>query len=106
MPHRCTKCGRVYQDGDYRILEGCECGNNTFIYIPKSREFRDKPDEEYEVKRERDEFGIECIRIIAPGQYEINIENILKRDGIIIALREEGRYVIHLPSFLKKRKKD
>jgi len=37
MPHKCTKCGKIYPDGDYRILNGCECGNNKFLYVPKER---------------------------------------------------------------------
>ncbi len=37
--------------------------------------------------------------------YEIKLENILSRDGIVIALQEEGRYMIHLPSLLKKRER-
>ncbi len=49
--------------------------------------------------------GIESVKIIAPGMYEIKLENILSRDGIVIALQEEGRYMIHLPSLLKKREK-
>ena len=113
MPHKCTKCGRIYPDGDYRILNGCECGNNRFLYVPKEKLVEERKKEEVEVIKEDrakdvdriDLEGIECVRIIAPGQYEINLENIFKQEGIVIALQEEGRYVIHLPSLLKKREK-
>ncbi len=98
MPHMCTKCGKIYPDGDMRLLNGCECGNNKFVYIPKKKE---EKEEEREIKYEMD---IESIRIIAPGQYEINIEKLLSDRGIVIALQENGRYVIHLPSLLKKKK--
>lgn len=34
MPHRCTKCGAVFQDGDSVILTGCpECKWNKFLYF-------------------------------------------------------------------------
>lgn len=105
MPHRCTKCGKLYADGDMRLLNGCECGNNKFLYVP--REKAEKPEEvAQELKKELSRFGIESIRIIAPGQYEINLERLLEREEIIIALEEEGRYIIHLPSLLKKKPKE
>jgi len=93
MPHKCTRCGKVYEDGDVRILSGCECGNNKFIYIPKRKREKEEKDR------------IEIVRILSPGCYEINLENAFKKDGIIIALGEEGKYAIHLPSLLRKRKK-
>ncbi len=98
MPHRCTKCGKIYEDGDMRILNGCECGNNKFEYIPKERKVKEK-------KADREGEKIEIVRIISPGCYEINLENAFKKEGIIIALGEEGKYAIHLPSLLKRRKK-
>ena len=68
--------------------------------MPKDREERT----EEEIKREFEEMGIESVRIIAPGQYQINLEKLLEREEIVIALREDGRYVIHLPSLLKRKK--
>jgi len=103
MPHRCTKCGKEYSDGDMQILQGCECGNNKFLYVPKER--RDAKEQAEEVKNQLSEMGVESVKILAPGQYEINLEKILSRDEIVIALQEDGRYVIHLPSLLKRRKK-
>ena len=108
MPHKCTKCGKIYQDGDYRILKGCECGNNRFLYVPKEKPKKKEEERKKEEKEEikLDDFeGIESVRIIAPGMYEIKLENIFSRDGIVIAIQEEGRYMIHLPSLLKKKKK-
>jgi len=104
MPHRCTKCGKEYPDGDMRLLQGCECGNKKFLYVPKARE-KSTEEQAEEVKSQLSEMGVESVKIIAPGQYEINLEKILSREEIIIALQEDGRYVIHLPSLLKRRKK-
>jgi len=118
MPHRCTKCGRLYEDGDMNILNGCICGNNKFLYVPKETiskeidliEEREINENEIEIiktsksDKEKEE-DIDCVKIISPGQYEINIENLLKIDGLIIELQEEGRYIIHLPSLLKRKNK-
>ncbi len=103
MPHKCTNCGKLYADGDMRLLQGCECGNNKFLYIPKEK--KEKTEVE-EIKKELTRFGIESIRIIAPGQYEINLEKLFEREEIIIAIEEDGKYVIHLPSLLKKKPKE
>lgn len=105
MPHRCTKCGKLFADGDMRLLNGCECGNNKFLYVPKQREVEKTEEVAQELKKELLRFGIESVRIIAPGQYEINLEKLLERDEIIIALEEDGRYMIHLPSLLKRKPK-
>jgi hypothetical protein len=103
MPHRCTKCGREYQDGDMQILQGCECGNNKFLYVPKEKRDIREQLEMLEIKSS--DAGIESVKIIAPGQYEINLDKIFTRDEIIIALQQDGRYMLHLPSLLKRRKK-
>ncbi len=102
MAHRCTKCGKLYPSGDMRVLSGCECGNNKFLYVPDEK--REKVEIEQEIKKEFTQMGIESVRILSPGRYEINLEKLLEGEGIVIALQEDGRYVIHLPSLLKKRK--
>ena len=114
MPHRCTKCGKVYPDGDSRILRGCECGNNRFEYVPREsvreakREERRKKEarkteKEKRIEREGvDIEGVESVKILSPGMYEINLEKVFSRDEIVIALQEEGRYAIHLPSLVGK----
>ncbi|WP_457591106.1 Zn-ribbon domain-containing protein [Geoglobus sp.] len=98
MPHRCTQCGKEYPDGDVRILQGCECGNNKFLYIPKKK---GRETEEIKEQFER----IESVRILAPGMYELNIEKLLEGGEVVIALQEDGKYAVHLPSLLKKKKR-
>ena len=112
MPHRCTKCGKEYPDGDMRILKGCECGNNKFLYVPKAKaEVEvakvDAATTEEPVKRlekQLTDMGIASVKIIAPGKYELNLDRLFTSDEIVIALQEDGKYVIHLPSLLKSKK--
>lgn len=47
---------------------------------------------------------VESVRILAPGTYELNLESLLERDEIVMALKEDGTYVIHLPSVFNKKK--
>jgi predicted nucleic acid-binding Zn-ribbon protein len=47
---------------------------------------------------------VESIRILAPGQYELNLESLLERKEIVMALKEDGTYIVHLPSVFKQKK--
>ena len=49
-----------------------------------------------ELRRELNE-QFESIRIVAPGQYELNLMELYDREEHIIALQEDGRYVIQVP---------
>ncbi|WP_331235324.1 OapC/ArvC family zinc-ribbon domain-containing protein [Natronorarus salvus] len=49
-----------------------------------------------ELRRELNE-QFESIRIVDRGTYELNLMELYKRDEYIIALREDGRYVIEMP---------
>ncbi len=111
MPHRCTECGKEFVDGDMQILKGCECGNNKFLYVPKKREGEEKEEpvdveeKAEEVKNQiAEEMGMETVRIVAPGQYEINLDKVLSREEIIISLQQDGKYLLHLPSLLRDKK--
>ncbi len=55
----------------------------------------DRPDIE-ELRNELNE-QFESIKILNPGQYEINLMELYDRDEYIISLREDGRYVIEVP---------
>ncbi len=59
-----------------------------------------------EVKQKPEEVGdrVESVRILSPGQYELNLDSILKRDEIVMALKEDGTYIVHLPSVFQKKK--
>ena len=43
----------------------------------------------------------ETIRIVEPGSYELNLMNLYEEDEKIIALQEDGRYQVSLPSALE-----
>lgn len=55
----------------------------------------DRPNIE-ELRNELNE-QFESIKILNPGQYEINLMELYDRDEYIISLREDGRYVIEVP---------
>jgi len=57
-----------------------------------------------ETKPEEIGSRVESVRILSPGQYELNLDSILKRDEIVMALKEDGSYIVHLPSVFQKKK--
>ncbi len=58
------------------------------------------------VERKTEEVGerVESVRILSPGSYELNLDSIMKRDEIVMALKEDGTYIVHLPSVFHKKK--
>ncbi len=139
MPHRCTRCGTIFEDGDSVILSGCPtCGWNKFLYAKKeseSSEIQRKPamgeqkldlessldgvvrsiDEalaseqenkkkEFETEGIVEEERVESVRILGPGSYELNLDSLLERKELVMAIREEGSYALHLPSVFKQRR--
>ncbi len=134
MPHKCTRCEGIFKDGAAIILNGCpKCGWNKFLYVkeetepksetrikesipPAASRFIKEVDEiignqqpeSKEVKAEpkHDEIGerVESVRIVSPGSYELNLESLLERDEIVMALKEDGTYLVHLPSVFQKKK--
>ena len=151
MPHKCTRCENVFEDGAAVILDGCpNCGWNKFLYVgempsapsPEDKESLDsdvaevinetgKTSEETEPSehapadkfiREIDEIlgidhqersvteddgeRVESVRILGPGSYELNLDSLLGRKEIVMAIKEDGTYAVDLPSVFRRDKKD
>ncbi len=109
MPHKCTKCGHIFEDGSADILNGCpECGWNKFLYVPAKSETEEITETELEEPEmeEKEELEVESIRILEKGSYELNLKSLLDREEIIMSVKEDGRYLVHLPSIFEKNKKD
>ena len=133
MPHQCVRCSTLYPDGAQEILKGCNCGARLFFFVKKqhikegqemisnlSEDEKDKIEEDiFEIARVRRDSGtsadsvesdvpvildFESIRIMKPGQYELDLVSIFKNDPLVFKL-EEGKYVIDiLQAFGKKNK--
>jgi len=101
----------VFKNGTADILNGCpECGWNKFLYV-RSEEEIDKNITQESIKQDEQKVSpqhkgerVESVRILSQGSYELNLESLLERDEIIMALKEEGTYVVHLPSIFQKKK--
>lgn len=52
MPHRCLGCGKHFEDGSKKILEGCpECKGETFLFIQEEVEKKFENPEEVDLEK-------------------------------------------------------
>ena len=68
--------------------------------LPDEENVVDAPqDENPGLKELREELNsqFESIRIVNPGQYELNLMELYEREEYIISLQEDGKYVIEVP---------
>ncbi|WP_254536752.1 Zn-ribbon domain-containing protein [Halomarina litorea] len=65
----------------------------------EGRVVREPTGERPDMSQLREELNdqFESIKILEPGQYELNLMELYDREEYIIALRENGRYVIQMP---------
>jgi uncharacterized protein len=125
MPHRCVRCGIMYEDGAKEILKGCSCGARLFFFvkkknIEKSDEIIEKLSEKDKNQIESDVYDIlgvdkkkeeapvvldlESIKILKPGKFELDLVNLFNKDQPLVYKLEEGKYVIDIPeSFVREK---
>jgi uncharacterized protein len=123
MPHKCMQCGREYKDASPSILHGCEsCGGRKFLFIGEKDRNKDVLLEKSNETLAKESYGkvlevkpapeetkeyrsrVESIRIVAPGEYELNIEKLANSDERVLSIGSEGNYVVDLHSMAKPKK--
>ncbi len=110
MPHKCTKCGKTYEDGSEEVLKGCECGNRLFFYIRKitdeeakeldAREIKvsDASDAPKESETKEEDEGDDIWNVkVEDGVFQIDVASLMAKEPIVLA-GEEGRYLVSLSS--------
>lgn len=106
--HKCLKCGKKFEKITEEMLGGCpECGGNLFLYVREGEESikaadlvdRIKIEEKVPLECEK----IESLRILSPGVYELNLDALLERKEIVMGIKENGSYAIHLPSLFGRK---
>ncbi|MCA9495674.1 MAG: hypothetical protein KC589_01925 [Nanoarchaeota archaeon] len=120
MPHQCLNCESIYDNTADVIIKGCpNCGRKLFLYIkkvPKKSAEIELSKHEKEIIMEEVEsmvdvqdsdapiiLKLENIRILSPGKYEIDINQLMKKEKPLIYKVQDGTYVIDL-NFLRGRK--
>lgn len=127
MPHQCVRCNAFYEDGSTEILKGCPCGGKLFFFIKKEK-LKELKEQNKDIKLTDDEkkqieedifelagseidrskpvvLDLEAIRVLKPGQYELDLVHLFKKEPLIFKL-EDGKYMIDIAeTFDKFRKK-
>lgn len=117
MPHQCLSCNTMYENTSDVIIKGCpKCKKKLFLFIKKIPENK----AEIELTNEQKEivlselnglidldepdkpvvFKLENIRVIESGKYEIDINQLMKKDKPLIYKVQDGTYLIDL-NFLR-----
>jgi predicted nucleic acid-binding Zn-ribbon protein len=113
MPHRCVKCGAVYEDSSPTLLTGCTCGSRFFFFFKKpetQEEIKELTKEEVEeiVQEVTEILGpqvedvpvildFESINVKEPGKFEIDLVNLFKRNPLVYKV-SDGKYIIDIAS--------
>jgi len=122
MPHQCLGCDKIYDNTSSVILKGCpECGRKAFLYIKtiptKQEEIELSQESKEMILKELEEvvdiektdkpiiLKLENIRILAPGKYELDINQLMKKEKPVIYKVQEGTYVIDLASISNNKNK-
>ncbi len=126
MPHQCVHCDKLYEDGSSELLKGCvNCGGKFFFYIDvnsinEAKEITANLTHTEKNQIERDVLDIvgeninknqpvfldfESIKVIKPGQYEVDLVHLFKGKPLIYKLGD-GKYIIDLVSTFKSKDKE
>jgi len=126
MPHKCARCGTIYDDNSPELIDGCSCGARVFLYL-KEKPGRSEEDtiEELKIKeigaedlkRLDREFGmdlkksgrtmhldLENLHQIDKGRYQIDVKSLMKGDPLIMKVGD-GVYYIDIIDAMSKGKK-
>ena len=128
MAHKCTQCGREFQDGSNVILKGCpSCGGKKFLFIRPQDMHKDvleeksikqiaeetkeqfleikddtkKPETKKTSKHVEMYDRIESITVINPGSYELNLEKLAESDELVVRMGSDDRYMVDIHSMGK-----
>ena len=126
MPHQCVRCSTFYDDGAKEILEGCSCGSRMFFFVKKEKldavkkaaesikltddDKKQIEDDIYDLIGSQIEHDLpvildfESIRILKPGQYEIDLVRLFKEEPLVFKL-EDGKYMVDLAKSIRRKEK-
>ncbi|MCK4491135.1 MAG: hypothetical protein KAU03_00825 [Candidatus Altiarchaeales archaeon] len=124
MPHKCARCGRIYDDNAPELIDGCSCGAQVFLYLKTDErnkkkaigELRDRDLDENDLDWLEKEFGkdlkgdgktihldVENLTRISKGKYRLDITSLMKGEPIVVKAKE-GVYYIDVPYAMRRKK--
>ncbi|MEM2917954.1 MAG: Zn-ribbon containing protein [Candidatus Altiarchaeota archaeon] len=126
MPHKCARCGEIYDDGAPELIQGCKCGARVFLYIRvgeneskeeviaklKGKEISISDlewlDKEFGDKLQAEgktiHLDVETLERIDEGKFKLDVASLMRGKPVVIKAKE-GVYYIDIPYAFKKKKK-
>ena len=85
MPHKCTRCEKIFEDGAEVILSGCpNCGWNKFLYVKDMEPEEEAEEKEVQVQPE----------IADSEEKDIPAEQFIREIDDIIGIGHQEREVV------------
>ncbi|HDI73039.1 MAG TPA: hypothetical protein ENF58_02785 [Candidatus Altiarchaeales archaeon] len=124
MPHKCARCGKIYDDNSKELIEGCSCGSRVFLYLKEKpglteeetiKELKERGIQESDIEWLDREFGdklakgvihldVENLIRLGEGKFKLDIASLMSGKPIVVRAKE-GVYYIDIPYAMKPRKK-
>jgi len=121
-----VRCNAFFEDGSDVIIKGCTCGAKLFFFVKKDKlEKVKKVREEFaklslDEKRQVEEdvlqlvgenpdpelpviLDLEAIRVVKPGQFELDLVQLFNADNPLIYKIGEGKYIIDIAETFRRR---
>lgn len=123
MPHKCARCGKIYDDNSKELINGCTCGSRVFLYLKGNSKKKKEVIEKLKQKEVREtdlewlekEFGdklkrntihldVENLERFGEGKFRLNIASLMSGEPLVVKARD-GVYYIDISYAMKPRKK-
>lgn len=124
MPHKCARCGKIYEENSQELVNGCTCGARVFLYLrEKPGVKRDALLEHLKKIKESDiewldrEFGdrleksgktihldVENLERLGEGRFRLDIASLMSGKPIVVKAKN-GVYYIDIPYAMKPKKR-
>lgn len=113
MPHKCVRCGNVFEDNDASILRGCSCGSVFFLYMKSQQDVEQIKEIQKELETKETSLEQELTKQVEEKkkvEEKAIKEGKIKR-GVVkvkwgietIKIPREGVYEINIDALMKKR---
>ena len=120
MPNKCTQCGKFHELDAHYLIDGCdECGSKFFFFVRQGNVQVSVPEAGVDLTQEiqssipqdvgvqevlRVDFGLESIRMVKPGRYFLDLDNLFKQKPIVMNV-SPGKYSLDISVLSGPRKK-
>jgi hypothetical protein len=113
MPHKCVRCGNVFEDNDSSILRGCSCGSVFFLYVKSQNDVEQIKEMQKELETKETTLEQELTKQVEEKKKveEAAIKQGKVKRGVInvkwgietIKIPREGVYEINIDALMRKR---